>query len=275
MSERIYNRLLLATQHTEFDVGAEALILEMAKDSGMPLAVVVPIASNPEYEAAAPELADRADREAAARVEAFRKLAAGKNVELDVTVRHGAEPYREIVEEAARRQSDLVVLRRRGKHSFLSNLLIGEMVTRVAEHAHCDILFVPRAATLWSRGILAAVDSSPLGRHVVEVAARVARQYGLPLHVVTVAHESGRAVAEETLARVLAYARGAGVETPHGHVLAGRPHEEIVQAAKKLNADLLVVGRHGENSLVRTALGGTTRKVIGLAEMPVLVAKAA
>jgi nucleotide-binding universal stress UspA family protein len=273
MSERIYNRLLLATQHTEFDVGAEALTLEMAKDSGRPLAVVVPIASNPEYEAAAPELADRADREAAARVEAFKKLAAGKNVELDVTVRHGAEPYREIVEEAARRQSDLVVLRRRGKHSFLSNLLIGEMVTRVAEHAHCDILFVPRAATLWSRGILAAVDSSPLGRHVVEVAARVARQYGLPLHIVTVSHE--RAAAEETLARAMAYARGSGIEDAHGHVLAGRPHEEIVQAAKKLNADLLVVGRHGENSLVRTNLGGTARKVIGLAEMPVLVAKAA
>ena len=37
-------------------------------------------------------------------------------------------------------------------------------------------------------------------------------------------------------------------------------------------ADLLVIGRRAEESLARAWLGGVAQKVIGLADMPVLVA---
>src|SRR5512140_3672238 len=87
-----FNRILLATEHTEFDAGAERIAFAMAKRCGVPLRVVVPIVSNPEYEAEMPQLALRYDREAAKKIEALRNDAQAAGVQLDVQVRRGPEP---------------------------------------------------------------------------------------------------------------------------------------------------------------------------------------
>ena len=57
-----FSRLLLATEHSEFDAGAEALAFAMARRCGLPLAAVLPVSSNPEFEVVAPELAARGRR---------------------------------------------------------------------------------------------------------------------------------------------------------------------------------------------------------------------
>ena len=44
-----FARLLLATEHTEFDRGSETLALALARQAGLPLAVVLPVLSNPEF----------------------------------------------------------------------------------------------------------------------------------------------------------------------------------------------------------------------------------
>ena len=74
-----FTRILLATEHTEFDVGAERVALELARRCGVPLAAVLPIVTNPEYEVTDPALAPQ--RRAAApppRGEALRAAAAGR-----------------------------------------------------------------------------------------------------------------------------------------------------------------------------------------------------
>lgn len=45
-----FTRLLLASEHTDFDRGAEALAFALAQRCGLPLAAVLPVTSNPEYE---------------------------------------------------------------------------------------------------------------------------------------------------------------------------------------------------------------------------------
>ncbi|TXT36738.1 MAG: Universal stress protein UspA-like protein [Comamonadaceae bacterium] len=47
----LFTRLLLATEHTEYDTGAEAMALALARRCQLPLATVLPLVSNPEYEA--------------------------------------------------------------------------------------------------------------------------------------------------------------------------------------------------------------------------------
>ena len=54
-----YARILLATEHTEFDSGAERVAFDLALRWGAPLAAVEPLVTNAEYEAVAPELAER------------------------------------------------------------------------------------------------------------------------------------------------------------------------------------------------------------------------
>jgi hypothetical protein len=270
-----YTHLLLATEHTEFDAGAEAVAVALARERGVPLAGVVPIVSNVEYESVASELVARVEEGVHARLVALRADAARAGVDLEVRVRRGEEPWREIVAEAKDRNADLLVIRRRGKRSFLADLMVGEMVGKVATHAPCSALLVPRAARLWTRRVLAAVDTTRAAPSVVQAAARVAVDAGLPLTVVSVAvHDTAeeRATADAAVAGAIAAARGLGADVD-GRVVAGRAAEAIVALAAELNADLIVAGRGGPSSHGRFHLGGNAHRIVGLAASAVLVVK--
>lgn len=266
-----FSRLLLATEHTDFDRGAEAIAFAMAARCKLPLAAVLPLVSNAEYEAAAPELAARADAEAGMRAEAVETEAAARGVALTLRVRRGPEPYEEIVAEARERRADLIIARRRGRRGFLANLMFGEMVGKVVAHAPCSVLLCPRSAALWQRRVLVGVDPQMPVSGAVEQAAQMAAECGIGLQLVAVVQgERGRAVAESALASAAERARP-WVADLRSEVRLGRAHEGLVAAAAGCGADLIVIGRHGLELPGRAWIGGTAQKVVGLAEGPVLV----
>ncbi len=137
-----FSQLLLATEHSEQDAGAEALAFAMAQHCGLPLAAVLPIVSNPEYEALAPQLAAHTEAQAGQRIQALLAAAQRARIALELQARRGPEPYREIVDEARARSTDLLVIRRRGKRGLLANLLVGDMVRNVVTHSPCSVLVV-------------------------------------------------------------------------------------------------------------------------------------
>jgi nucleotide-binding universal stress UspA family protein len=267
-----FRNLLLATEHTEFDAGAERVALALARHCDLPLGAIVPLVSNPEYEAVAPQLVARIEAEAMFRIAGLQALADEARVALEVRVRRGEEPWQEIVAEAAARRADLLVTRRRGKRGFLANLLVGDMVAKVATHAPCHVLMVPRSGAMWQHGILAAIDTSPTAERVVAVASAVAAQCGLPLTLVHVAHEDELVSANATLVKAVAEAASHGVRAS-AQIITGKVHEAVIAALPRLGADLLVVGVHGEDAVERAALGSNARKLIALAETPVLVVR--
>ena len=266
-----FSRLLLATEHTEFDAGAETLAIALARHCALPLAVVLPVVSNPEFEVTAPELAARADDEASLRCEALQALARAQQTRLEVVVRRGPEPDVEIVEEARQRDADLLVIRRRGKRGFLANLLIGEMVSKVVAQAPCSVLIAPRQARMWNQRVMVAIDPQSPSDATLGLAAGIAADCGQPLRVVCVA---GDAAAAEHAGRVLASLQHKAVAictAVDGEVRIGRAAGELLLAAKGCKADLLVVSRRSGDKPHRAGIGSTTQKVIGLAECPVLV----
>ena len=95
-----FARLLLATEHSEFDAGAERVALALAKRCGLPLSVVMTIVGNAEFDSVAPELSARSDAAAAARLNDLRALATAQGVPLAIQVRRGPEPFREIIDAA-------------------------------------------------------------------------------------------------------------------------------------------------------------------------------
>lgn len=257
-----FKHILLATERTKFDAGAERVALEMAKLCNLPLSVVVPVLTNPEFEIEARKLIDRSESEIASRIDELRAQAGEMGVSIDVHARRGEVPYKEIIIEASGRKSDLVVIRRRGKRSFLANLLIGEMVGKVVGAAPCSVLMVPRSGKMWTHGILVAVDASDGAASIVAVAAAIASLCNLPLHVISVvASDGGRIEAERIVAGLVETAIGLGASA-RGMVLAGRACDEILAAP--VDADLIVVGMGDVRS------GGTMQKVMGLSEKPVL-----
>jgi nucleotide-binding universal stress UspA family protein len=58
-----------------------------------------------------------------------------------------------------------------------------------------------------------------------------------------------------------------------GAVEHGAPHETILKLAEREKADLVVMGKIGRRGLRRALAGSVTRRVIDLAEIPVLVVK--
>lgn len=267
----VFQHLLLATEHSEYDSGAEALALALARRCQLPLAGVLPLVSNPEFEAAAPALATRADQQAAERIAALHEMARAQGVSLAMQVRRGPEPHQEIVDEARERHSDLIVIRRRGKRGFLANLLLGEMVSRVVAHAPCSVLIVPRAAQMWQQRVLVAAEPGNQGEALVALAGAVAADCRLPVTVVSVAEPSQQAQTQRFVEGRVATLRRRGLAA-EGQVRSGRPYEQILQAGRETGADLIVIGSRGELPLARALVGGVAQKVIGLAEHAVLVA---
>ena len=208
----LFNRLLLATEHSEFDAGSEAMAFALAQRCQLPLATVVPLVSNPEYEALAPQIAAKAELDASVKLTELRERAGAVGVAIDLRLRRGEEPYQEIVQEARQLGSDLIIIRRRGKRGFLANLLVGEMVSKVVAHAPCHVLVVPREARMWTQRVLAAAEPTAQGRDVISTAAAAAAECGLPLQVVSVVHSEGeRPRAESFVAEMLAQVAQRGV----------------------------------------------------------------
>ena len=50
-------------------------------------------------------------------------------------------------------------------------------------------------------------------------------------------------------------------------------HEEIIQAARDLNADLIVMGSHGRTGVRKLVLGSVAQKVLGESHIPVLIVR--
>lgn len=266
-----FSRLLLATEHGEFDAGAESLAWALARRCGLPLAAVLPLVSNPEFEAAAPLQAAQADAAASARGDDLQAQAMAQGVSLNLVFRRGPELHEEIVEEAASQGSDLIVIRRRGKRGLLAQLLIGEMVSKVVAHAPCSVLIAPRGARMWASRVLVGIDPLAPDSGLLRQAAHIAVDCGLPLWVVCVVSlDTGRPLGEQVLANMIEQARSDGAAAD-GELRTGRPHVELLAAAQASGADLLVIARHRDEALARAWIGGTAQKVIGLSECPVWV----
>jgi nucleotide-binding universal stress UspA family protein len=266
-----FARLLLATEHGDFDSGAEAVALALARHGGLALACVMPVIGNAEFETVAPQLADQIDTDVSDRREQLLAHASATGVRLDVQVRHGADPAAEIIDEARLQQADLLVIRRRGRRGLLAQLLIGDMVSRVMKHAPCSLLVAPRGAQMWVRRVLVGIDPLAVDVATLGRAAGLAADSNLPLQVVCVAAtEAARPQAAQALAGALVQAR-AICHLSDGVLRVGPLAQELLAAAADAAADLIVIGRHGRDSLGRGSIGGLVQQVTGQATCPVLI----
>ena len=268
---QLFTRLLLATEGSEYDTGAERMAFAMAKRCQLPLATVVPLVSNPEYEALAPQLAARAEQEAAQKIAKLKKQADDAKVQIQLRVRRGEEPYFEIIDEARITNSEMIIIRRRGKRGLLANLLVGEMVSKVVAHAPCHVLIVPPDASMWNKRVLVAVDTADDGRSNVTIAAGVAAQCSVPLQIVSVvAADALRSHAQNLVAQLVQLALDAGVQA-QGEVRTGKPFTEILAAREAGDCDLIVMGSRSDRRIGGAWVGGVAQMVMGLSAHPVMV----
>ena len=84
--------------------------------------------------------------------------------------------------------------------------------------------------------------------------------------------QSARAWAQKQMDKLLAKARTARVRA-RGLLLEGVAHEQIVRAAKRQGAGLIVMGTHGRTGMARFFLGSVAARVAATAPCPVLTVR--
>ncbi|MCZ2292760.1 MAG: universal stress protein [Burkholderiales bacterium] len=277
-----FRRPLLATEHSVYDGGAETLALALARAWGLHLHAVLPMLSNPEFQAVAPQVAARADAAAAERRESLEAMARAQDVELSVRVREGPAIHEIFVRAAREIEADLIVVRRRGRKGLLANMLVGDMVGKLVASAPCSVLIVPRAARLWLRGVLLVVEAGGppdavargAAMHAARLAAAIATRCALPLWLVAaLTTDAGDAQAQQML-DALSAPLTAGGAAVRSLVARGALHEVALRAAAEQGCDLLVLARDAPDAQGRSRgwSSGRAQKAIGAVECPVLLA---
>jgi nucleotide-binding universal stress UspA family protein len=196
-----------------------------------------------------------------------------------------------IVETAARLGSELIVMGSRGRGP-IGSMVLGSVSAEVADHGPCPVL-VARTATC--RRAIVALDGTPVGDRIVDAVADFDFLRDTHIDVVSVApstvpgpgvilsgaygepiawYEDAVIAAKHSLEQVASTAaqrlRSSGLDTSWA-VHEGDPAATLIEVGKRIGADLIVVGTHGQTGLTRLLLGSVARNVLLHAHTSVLV----
>ncbi len=85
--------------------------------------------------------------------------------------------------------------------------------------------------------------------------------------------ERVRTARERATERLEAFASKLNAKRVQSLVHEGRPDDRIARVATELNADLVVVGEHGQRRVLGAALGSTAERLVCCSPVPVLLAR--
>lgn len=215
----------------------------------------------------------------------------GSGAAIELAVVSG-NPAHAILEAASAHEVDCIAIGAMGETGLLSYLL-GSVAERVLRHAKVPVLLA-RPIRSELREVIAAVDQSEVSEAVARAAAWLPLPEQTELRLMTVippreslvsvaptvwsglagelnqALDSSLAGAEEhlrDLGRMLQHTRrSVAAEVVHGDAATA-----ILAAADRNNADLIILGSHGEGGVDRWLLGSVSERVARHANCSVLV----
>ena len=299
MNDRL--RILLATDFSSWAVGAEAYACCLASIWRADLTVMTvlefPRGLNPDYPVNRMYLAELM-KTATAQLGDLKNRVAARGISIQTRVATGI-PSEEILAAAKAEDSDLVVVGTKGK-TGLEHVLVGSTAERVIRTAPCPVLSVRaergkgegggsdpcRGVTL--ERILVPVDFSDCSLDALEYAVQVARRSSASirlLHVLepvsygldfTLLHVSKRGHMKEVIGQRLsdlAKALAAAQVPTDVELRGGLPPDSILDGAKAMPADLIVMGTHGRRGLSHTLSGSVAESVLKKSTCPVLTVR--
>lgn len=204
-------------------------------------------------------------------------------IRVDTMLSEAPDTYREILVQADRLQADLIVVGTHGRSGF-ERLYLGSITEKVLRKAHTPVMTVPpHAPDAMARGpaaftrILCAIDFSDCSKLALDYALSLAQENGAALTLTHVVETHPLyadfapsvtidldAWTREARTRLHAMVPDAGraacsiAEIVH----EGKPYREILQLAKTLDADLIVLGVRGRGAADMFFFGSTTHHVI-------------
>lgn len=233
--------------------------------------------------------ADRAKVEAA--LAAFVETELVPGVRIDTLVTEAPDAHREILLQADRLNSDLIVVGTHGRSGF-ERLFLGSLTEKILRKAQRPVMTVPpKTPDAMTRGpaaftrILCPVDFSACSKLALDFAVSLARENGATLTLTHVIETRPlyadfappvaidiQAWIKEARARLQAMVPDA-VRAEIGVtevVTEGSAYREILELAQTLDPDLIVLGVRGRGAADLLFMGSTTHHVIRAAHCAVL-----
>ncbi len=211
-------------------------------------------------------------------------------VDIEYLVIQG-EPHEVIPAVARERGADLIAMGTYGRRG-IRRMIMGSVTSGVILNSPCDVLVVKKPCedcTGDYRRILVPYDDSELSRKAVSRIVNITNShtgessatilYVIPRYEEMVGFFRSSAIEgrlrEEATKIVLGGEKIAADEglTANTVVEEGNPADKIVETAKGLGSDLIVLGSHGWRGIDKSILGSTTERVIATASVPVLVVR--
>jgi nucleotide-binding universal stress UspA family protein len=198
-------------------------------------------------------------------------------------------PLDMITAEADALDAELVVLGARGD-SFLRHTLLGSTAARLLRKSvRHPVLVVKQAAHEGYRSVLIAVDFSPVSLQAIRMARYWAPDADLVLlHAFELPYEGKLTFAgvdaqvirqyvtkegEVRRKRLHQLATAAGLTAPDysARIVHGEPSQQIITLEQEVDADLIVVGKHGSHIAEELLLGSVTQHALAESQCDVLV----
>ena len=295
-------RILLATDFSRWARRAEDYACALACSWKASLTVLsvaeFPPGLNPDYTVNQQYLADLL-KKASSQLVDLKGRAERRGIAVTTRVATGI-PSEEVITAARAEESDLLVVGTRGK-TGLAHVLLGSTAERVIRGAPCPVLTVrmepadvEQEESALSRPvmlerILVPVDFSDCSLDALEYAAVVAQQAKasllLLLHVLepvsygldfTLGHSRTREQVREIWTKRLEELASSLMVTQvpvKSQLRGGHPADSILDSAKTLPCDLIVMGTHGRRGFSHAFSGSVAEAVLRKALCPVLTVR--
>jgi len=233
---------------------------------------------------------------------ARRPALAGLRVQTHVHTAEVSDVAASITEHAAELAPDLVVMSTHGKGSA-RRLIFGAIAQQVLSRGDTPVLLVRPSeeaasgasgpADTW-RTILAPLDGDPAHEKSLPVAADLAAAFACRVHLLMVVPTLGELAGSQAAAGMLLpgatriklemdsaaasdYLAAKAEELARAGVAAGSeasrgdPARAIVRAARRLDADMVVMGTHGRAGTVAFWEGSVAARVVSRTRVPLLL----
>ncbi len=194
--------------------------------------------------------------------------------------RHGMAVAPTLLHLAEEARVDLIVMGTHGRRG-VKRFLLGSVAEEVVRQAPCAVLTVREGKPQHPvRHILAPVDFSAQARVVLRHARALAALYGASvsvLHVVEpipIIYEYMQDVREKAAAHLKVLVAEEGLAAASVRVEEGHAAATIVDVAREIAPDLMVMATRGASGLEHFLIGSVTERVVRAAPCPVFSVRA-
>jgi len=279
-----YRRILVAVDGSESSKNAFRQACRIAQTDKSWLTVITTI---PSYEDLfqMPSIQEKVSEALRAEgekiVAEIKKIAADEDTFIKTVLEEGT-PFDTIIDTAEEGNYDLIVMGRLGRKR-IEKALVGSVTARVIGNSQRDVLVFPINTKIGWNNIMLATDGSKYSTTATEKAVDIAKSYRGELKALSVVDvtEEFQTEAPEAVEKMVERAReyvddvkkkaeDSGVKA-EALVREGDTYKVIIDLAKKLACEVIVMGSHGRTGVKRLLMGSVTEKVIGYSACPVLV----